>query len=125
MPTGASRSRRLLRRILPTARTRTCCWYHGGNWHAVTRLAVTALDRARREVVPHDELADLVDRYAQAEGTSEWQRQALESLFRPAVAVQPDGEGGYINGQHRVQALMDAGVRRTVVLVYRWPTVSP
>ncbi|MGW1543226.1 hypothetical protein ACWCPM_23805 [Streptomyces sp. NPDC002309] len=27
-------------------------------------------------------------------GASEWQRQVLESLFSPAVAVEPDGEGG-------------------------------
>lgn len=125
MPARASRWRRLLHQTFSTTRTRTCCWYHGGDWHAVTRHAVTVLDLARRDAVPADELADCADRYAQAAGATAWQRQALESLFSLAVAIQPDGQGHYVNGQHRAQALMDAGVGRTVVLVYHWPTESP
>jgi hypothetical protein len=33
----------------------------------------------------------------------------------------PDDEGGYVNGQHRARAMMDAGVRRTVVVRDVWP----
>lgn len=125
MPAGAPRWRRRLRQALPTRRTRACCWYHGGDWHAATRLALAIFDLARRNDISAEELATYADRHAEAAGASGWQREALESLFSPALAIQPDDEGHYVNGQHRAQALMDAGVRRTVVLVHRWPETSP
>lgn len=119
MPTGASWWWRLLRHVRPTTRTRTCCWYHGGDWHSVCRHAVTVLAHARRDAVPVEKLAAYADRYAQALPISDWQHQALSSLFSLGNAVQPSSDGLYINGQHRAQALMDAGVRHTVVLVHR------
>lgn len=124
MPAGTTSWRRLLRQTLPTTLARPCCWYHGGDWHSVTRHAITALHRARRDGVPAEELEDYADRYAQTTGITPWQRQALASLFSLGDAIQPDEEGGYVNGQHRSQVLMDTGVRRTVVLLHRWPPPS-
>lgn len=43
-----------------------------------------------------------------------WRRGGL--LPSVADAIQPASETVYINGQHRAQAMLEAGVRRTVVL---------
>ncbi|MEV5787809.1 hypothetical protein ACGFWD_40905 [Streptomyces sp. NPDC048448] len=39
-----------------------------------------------------------------------------------ADAIQPAKGPGYVNGQHRSQAMLDAGVRRAVVLRMVWPS---
>jgi hypothetical protein len=47
----------------------------------------------------------------------EW--EGAWSLLQPAVAIQPTDSGRhFINGQHRTQAMLQAGVRMTVVV--RW-----
>lgn len=46
------RWRRALRRLVPwpaSSAIRSCCCYHGGDWHVVSRLAVDLLEQARRE----------------------------------------------------------------------------
>ncbi|MEU5241644.1 hypothetical protein ACH4UR_35640 [Streptomyces lydicus] len=59
--------------------------------------------------------------YAAAAGATEWETDVLATLFSTADAIQPDSSGtGYINGQHRAQAMIDAGVHRTVVLRTAW-----
>jgi hypothetical protein len=53
--------------------------------------------------------------YTRAAGATQWQREALDSLFSMANAIQPTPDG-YVNGQHRAHAILEAGVPRTVVL---------
>lgn len=101
------------------------CWYHSGDWHRVNDMALTALSRARDEDVKPEDMTRYAVAYAAAAGASQWEREALASLYRPPVAIQPSGDdyisNGFINGQHRVQAMRDAGVGRTVVLRLVWP----
>jgi len=59
--------RRVLRRLAPwpaATAIRSCCWYHGGDWHVVSRLAVDLLKQARRRGVTEDDLVDDVLRNA-------------------------------------------------------------
>ncbi|MFJ4895938.1 hypothetical protein ACIP5U_39045 [Streptomyces sp. NPDC088788] len=46
-------------------------------------------------------------------------------MYLLSDSIQPSGgcwfNKGVINGQHCVQAMLDAGVRRTVVLCHVWP----
>jgi hypothetical protein len=104
---------------------RSCCWYHSGDWHRVNDMALTVLSRARDEDVKAEDMRRYADAYAAAAGASKWERAALCSLYCPPVAIQPSGDdyisNGFINGQHRVQAMRDAGVARTVVLRLVWP----
>ena len=67
-----------------------------------------------------------VVKQARAEGASRWELQALGSLFPVAAAIQLAGPdcSSYINGQHRAQALIDAGVRHTVVLWLDEPEIA-
>jgi hypothetical protein len=49
-----------------------------------------------------------------------WWRPPRSLLLDP---IQPErsSPGGYINGRHRAQAMLDDGVRRTVVARWDWP----
>ncbi|MEU6241457.1 hypothetical protein [Streptomyces sp. NPDC047024] len=114
--------RRWIKRVLRQYGGGSCCWYHSGDWHRVNRMALAALSRARREGVKADDMADYADEYGVGAGASEWERLALRTLYSLGDAIQPSGDGytsnGFINGQHRVQAMLDAGVHQTVILRY-------
>ncbi|MFH8873616.1 hypothetical protein [Streptomyces griseus] len=116
MPAGVRWWRRWTRQVLPDRRARTCCWYHGGDWHKVSAMALDVLRRARTQRVEADDMERFAVAHAATAGATGWDTRALATLFSIADAIQPDSETGYINGQHRSQALLEAGVRRTVVL---------
>ncbi|MFB0620276.1 hypothetical protein [Streptomyces sp. AGS-58] len=88
---------------------RTCCWYHGGDWHAVNAMALEVLERACAQCMEPDDMEEFA--IAHAAAATRWQTEALASLFNIANAIQPASQTGYINGQHRAQAMLEAGVR--------------
>jgi hypothetical protein len=110
--------RRLLRQLAPRSTQADCCWYHGGDWHVVSRLAVRLLGEARRAAVEDRDIGDWAMDNPAVLGLSDWQTEALASLLAPGIAIDVDRRG-YVNGNHRVRAMLDAGVRRTVVTSYR------
>ncbi|MGW7196210.1 hypothetical protein [Streptomyces chryseus] len=116
MPAGAPWWRRWMRQVLPRRGARSCCWYHGGDWHTVNAMALQVLKRARARSVDPEDMEEFALAHAAAAGATQWQTEALATLFNTADAIQPSSETRYINGQHRAQAMLDAGVRRTVVL---------
>ncbi|MFD9114841.1 hypothetical protein [Streptomyces bottropensis] len=122
---GRSWWRRWTNRVFRQHGGRSCCWYHSGDWHRVNGMALAALSRAQHEGVKPEDMAQYVREFAAAAGASEWEQSVLWTLYCPSEAIQPSGDGylstGFINGQHRVQAMRDAGVRRTVVLRLVWP----
>ncbi|MFE9769441.1 hypothetical protein ACFYPC_33815 [Streptomyces sp. NPDC005808] len=122
MRAGVTWRQRWARQVLPRRGTRECCWYHGGDWHAVSAMALDVLKRARAQSVAPEEMGEYAVAHAAAAaaGVSRWQIEALASLFSVANAIQPARGPGYVNGQHRAQALLDAGVRRSVVLRMVW-----
>ncbi|MFF3326499.1 hypothetical protein [Streptomyces sp. NPDC002889] len=117
MLAGVGWRRRFMRQLLPyRGPARDCCWYHGGDWHAVAAMALDVLKRARAQRVAADDMEQYAVEQAAAARATAWQTQALATLFSTADAIQPDSQAGYINGQHRAQALLEAGVHRIVVL---------
>ncbi len=57
-------------------------------------------------------------RHPAARALTSWQAEALESLIidrSPPYTPWPSREG-YLKGQHRAQAMLDAGVRRALIL---------
>lgn len=116
MAAGTGRVRRLGRQAAPARGGRDCCWYHRGDCHRVSEAAVRLLQAARDAAVPPDEIAGNAHDGAVTAGMHGWELQALDSLFDPAKAIRV-GTRGYVNGQHRAEAMLDAGVRRTVVLL--------
>lgn len=135
MPAGTSPVRRAVRQLAHRRRGRTCCWYHEGSWHTVSRTAITLLRRANRDGIAHDELDDYVEQQIPRLGLTGWERQALRSLTSDPIRFQGDGlHRAYNNGQHRAQAMLDVGVTRTIAtrLVYPdlvrdldWPHNAP
>lgn len=99
-----------------------CCWYHGGDWHAVSAIAIRLALEVQSAGVPFDDISARVRRRAAEElRLSDWERQALNSLLYDAVQVSDEARDGvlaFINGQHRVQAMLDAGVQWTLVQRY-------
>ncbi|MER0476777.1 hypothetical protein ABR737_00120 [Streptomyces sp. Edi2] len=122
MPAGVPWWRRWTRQMLPRRGARTCCWYHGGDWHTVNAMALQVLERARAQSVDPDGMEEFAAAHAAAAGSTRWQTEALATLFNTVDAIQPASETGYINGQHRAQAMLEAGVRRTVVLHHPYET---
>ena len=64
---------------------------------------------------------------ATAAGIAGWELDALDALVSYADGIQvdtdEDGSGFYINGQHKTRAMLDQGVRRTIVI--RWQDPEP
>lgn len=127
MPTGISWARRIARQLVPRHQARRCCWYHGGDWHRVCATAIRLVRRAQRAGMTAYDIHDFVRDTAQAEGLSSWELNALNTLISPGDGIQLTVQAGrrrtaYINGQHKSQALLDAGVRRTIVIDWVTPT---
>jgi hypothetical protein len=126
MPTtrGWRLGARLLCQVSPQRAARSCCWYHGGDWQRVSDVAIGLVRGAEAEHVDGEELWEWASERLEPHGLTDWESEALLTLFNTADAIQPNGAGGYINGQHRAQAMLDQGVRRTVVCSWRWPQES-
>jgi hypothetical protein len=102
-----------------------CCWYHGATGHRspVGRYGWCA--RRRRATSPMTRSP--CSWWAEADGVSPWELAALDSLVDPTVGIFVERDGTrsiYVNGQHRAQAMLDAGVRRTLVVRY-WEDCRP
>lgn len=115
MAAGCSTSIRLHRQLSPRRLGRDCCWYHSGDWHIPCRCAVRLLLRARRLGVAPDAIASQIIETANGWGLRAWDLDALESLVTPPIGIIVKG-GKYINGQHRSQAILEAGVRLVVLI---------
>jgi hypothetical protein len=126
MPSGISWPARLLRQLVRRTGTRECCEYHSVNWHRVSRAAIRIARRAARRGARGDELAGQARALAEsAKDLTRQERAAAATLLCPAEGIQLYRSGGwrmaYVNGQHRSQALLDAGVRRTVIVNWQQP----
>jgi hypothetical protein len=112
-----------------TGRTviRDCCRHHTMDWRKVSATAVTLARRLRREHI-RDRGGELFDRaidltHALSKELSEDQQGAVLSLLCPGDGIMVGRMGGhrelsYQNGRHRTYAMLEAGVRRTVVIEY-------
>ncbi|MFI7523851.1 hypothetical protein OG994_12665 [Micromonospora globbae] len=117
MGSGVPWWRRLGRQLVPRRGGRDCCWYHGGDWHVVSRLAIRLAARAKAASVGFEDTPSYVLNHPDAQGLTDWEREALFSLIVDTIrpyAPWPSREG-YNNGQHRAQALLDAGARRVLI----------
>lgn len=106
-----------------TGTKKGCCWYHGGDWHQVCDTAVELVRRAQAESTAWGDIPAYVLDRAKSTGLSRWGQQALMSLV--IEPIDPDEEGGLVNGRHRTQVLLEAGVREVVVARYRLPDPQP
>ena len=117
---------RRYRRFAPQSKARGCCWYHGGDWHRASSTAIRLVRAAEAAGHIDEDIAEHALNQADDEGISGWQLEALGSLVDPGTAImlgdEPD-EQWYIEGRHRATAMLDAGVRHT--LVARFELLDP
>ncbi|WP_335992286.1 hypothetical protein [Glycomyces sp. MUSA5-2] len=114
---------RLAKLILPPSRRpRPCCWYHRGSWTEASETAIEMVEAATTKGLEGEELVDELTRRADRI-ESRWLRQAVSSLVdggEPinygSIADWRDGDRTYVGGRHRVMAMMQQGVRRTVTM---------
>lgn len=114
-----------LRQLAPRNTGRDCCWMHKGNWHQVSKTAITLVRRAQRDGIVGEDICGHVLAQARADGVSGWQLDALECLVNCYDGIQldtgDDGRRFFINGQHKTRAMLDQGVRRTIIVQWRLP----
>ena len=110
--------RRLARQMAPRRGARDYCWYHSGDWHRVSALAIQLAREAQRAGTAFEDVPGYAREHADRLDLIQWERESLDSLLYDTVRpYRPlrDRTLGYNNGQHRAQAMLDAGVRRTLV----------
>lgn len=115
----------LARQVIPRRTTRDCCYYHRVNWRQVSAAAIRVARQARREGLAGDAFGDRVAVLAAAQGLPAQEEDALADLLADHSAIQPGRRfrlrAGYTNGRHRTTAMLDSGVRRTVIVRWRYP----
>ncbi len=117
----------LARQVIPRHATRDCCYYHQVNWRQVSAAAIRVTRQARRERLAGEAFGDRVAVLAAAQGLPKQEEEALADLLTDHSAIQPGPRfrlrAGYINGRHRTTAMLDAGVRRTIIVRWRYPSL--
>jgi hypothetical protein len=95
-----------------------CCWYHRIDWHAVSEAAIRLALQAQAGGTPPGDVADVVDPASCGLGGDDV--EALDDLLRPETGIEIDDDDPHDQrvqeGRHRITAMRDAGVRRTVLL---------
>ena len=95
-----------------------CCRYHRVDWHAVSEAAIRLAVRAQADGTAPEDVADGA-RPASC-GLSGDDLEALGDLLRPETCIEIDDDDPHDQrvqeGRHRITAMRDTGVRRTVVL---------
>ena len=112
------RRARRIRRLWPGPARRDCCWYHRIDWHAVSQAAISLALQAQVGGTPPEDAADAVDPASCGVGGDDL--EALGDLLRPETGIEIDDDDPHDQrvqeGRHRITAMRDAGVRRTVLL---------
>jgi hypothetical protein len=123
MPPRSPRWRDAMRQFVPRRATRDCCWMHQGDWRQVSRTAITLVRRAQRDGVVGEDIYQQVMAQARTAGITGWQLDALDSLMDSDDGIQldtsADGKRFFINGQHKTRAMLDQGVRRTIIVQWQ------
>jgi hypothetical protein len=112
-----------LRRIRWIAARRTradCCWYHRVDWHAASETAILLAAQARAAGIPVEETAEAVASDGlpcELSGADLEAVQALLDVDTGIIIVDEKPDDPFINeGRHRITAMRDTGVRRTVTV---------
>jgi hypothetical protein len=110
---------RLGRQVAPRRTPLDCCYYHRVDWHSVSAAAIRVTRQARREGRAGQALGHRAAELAEAQDLPPQEKEALIELFTGSTTIRPTRllrrRPGYGNGRHRITAMFDSGVRRTVV----------
>ncbi|MDT4995487.1 MAG: hypothetical protein QOH97_5379 [Actinoplanes sp.] len=108
--------RRRVRQLTPRPTARDCCDYHRQDWALASETAIRLLARAKAEGIDGEPAGERVMELAKAEGISKTDSDAVRCLVDTCDPLMLDDDGDIYAGRHRIQAMIDQGVRRTVLL---------
>jgi len=121
------RRRRLPERLWRQVRPRPpsdCCVYHQGDWRELSAAAIRLVAAAKAAGLTNvDAISEFVREVRSKELDARGDHDTLpavgvDALVSMGLAIQPGGgrPQRYYEGRHRVIAMIDAGVHRTIVL---------
>ncbi|MBB6347236.1 hypothetical protein FHU36_003781 [Nonomuraea muscovyensis] len=101
-------------------RPRDCCWHHKVNWRQAAAIAVHLVRQAHAAGIAGEDIGDFVmERVHDEHGDlDDRERTAIVLLVGLDAGIQLSEPGSawlYGDGQHRVAAQLDQGVRETIV----------
>jgi hypothetical protein len=117
--TGSAWLRRI--RWVVLRRTRPgCCWYHRVDWRAASETAIRLAGQAQAAGIPVEEIAEAIadgGLPCELSGADLEAVRALLGVDSGIIIVDDEPDNPFINeGRHRITAMRDTGVRRTVTV---------
>lgn len=113
------RIRRLAPWLVPGQRPRGCCWHHQVDWGQAAGIAIRLVGQAQAAGIQQIELDDYFIDATHDENLDEQTQTAALLLVTTGTGIQPNNDPDdptrYYDGQHRVAAHVDQGVRQTIV----------
>lgn len=114
------RSRKRIGWLAPRLGPRDCCWHHQVSWGDTAEVAVRLVRQAHAAGARDGtDIWDYVNGRLEGEGLGHLEQDAIRTLVGPGEGIQlnddTDPQWRYQDGQHRVAAHLDQGVRETVV----------
>ncbi len=110
------RIHRRIRQRFPRPRPQDCCTYHRQDWALASETAIRQLAAAHAEGITGEPAGWRVVELAKSEGLASADVAAVECLVDTLDPISLDDDGGIYEGRHRIQAMIDQGVTRTVLL---------
>jgi hypothetical protein len=107
---------RVIRQLSPRPAPCGCCTYHDQDWSAASENAIRLLQIAQGEGLTGQDAAERVAELATAEGLDRQEIDAIYCLVSTDDPLMLDDEGGIYEGRHRIQAMIDQGVKRTILV---------
>jgi hypothetical protein len=85
-----------------------CCGYHQADWGAINEFVVAQFVAFGTETVSFDEFRQAIERSCYEPGLF---ATDLNRMFANSIVDDPmlANDGWWVNGQHRAQAMLDAG----------------
>jgi hypothetical protein len=115
--TESAEGRALL--LPPRIEHRRCCWYHSIDWHIVNELAIRSIRGAQAAGVAVENVRDYAAEVAAVARLSQLDACALMLLLGLGAGIYLNDEDPNNvtigDGRHRITAMRDAGVLRTVI----------
>lgn len=106
--------------MIPRRQPRDSCYFHGIGWHRVSVAAIRITRQAPSEGLSGKASADRASEIVLAEDLTHEEQWALTELLSDGTVIQvsrgDDGRRYYINRRHRTTAMLEADVRRTVMI---------
>lgn len=107
---------RVIRQLSPRPSPAGCCAYHDQDWSKASETAIRLIRVAWSEGLTGDEAAEKVIQLAELEGLSDKDLKAAGCLVQTSDPLMLGDEGHIYGGRHRIQAMIDQGVKRTILV---------